>query len=301
MICRLVAISVYSFHPRFGTPTHLVLDAEGFVWFGQGWYDAISRLDPGDGSVLDLPLPARVVHTGDGNWVGSNPWELSFDPTGDLWVTEFFDATLTRVRLSSEPAEGCAALTAAGTNPCIDEVLVASNGTDGRSMHTVAASSTGRVWFGVSDPAEIGFVDVESPLRVVEVQGIVTQSQKIGGIAEDPVSGDVWFTQFDDGSVGHLMFAGGDGDGLYDAVDNCPGIYNPGQENADDDRVDLAAFGRPFSDMTWPRHDKAGDICDDDADNDGLSNTVGIAPVIGPVLLRPPRPIRCRGTATAIL
>lgn len=262
----------YDLPAPFRVPTHLVLDASGYVWFGQGWFDAISRLNPADGMVLDLPLPERLVSTGDGFWVGSNAWELSFDPHGDLWVTEFFDATLTRVRLSSNPPEACTVLTAAGSNPCMDHVLVASDGTDGRTMHSVAASSTGRVWFTRSDPARIAFVDTADPLSVVGIQGLITPSPLAGGIAEDPITGDVWFTQFDNGSVGHLMFAGRDGDGLHDTIDNCPDLYNPNQENADDDRIDLSPFGRPFSDVTWPLHDRIGDACDDDADNDGLPN-----------------------------
>ena len=100
------------------------------------------------------------------------------------------------------------------------------------------------------------------------------QASGLGGITIDPTTGAAWFTEFNAKRVGTLRPATGDADGVDDAVDNCQGIYNPGQENADDDRVDLAAFGRPFSDMTWPRHDKDGDICDNDADNDGLVNAV---------------------------
>jgi Zn-dependent metalloprotease len=46
----------------------------------------------------------------------------------------------------------------------------------------------------------------------------------------------------------------GDHDGVLDSEDNCPGEYNPGQENID------------------PQLDDEGDACDPDADGDGLSN-----------------------------
>jgi Zn-dependent metalloprotease len=46
----------------------------------------------------------------------------------------------------------------------------------------------------------------------------------------------------------------GDHDGILDSEDNCPGDYNPGQENID------------------PQNDDEGDACDPDEDGDGLSN-----------------------------
>jgi len=70
--------------------------------------------------------------------------------------------------------------------------------------------------------------------------------------------------------VDHDLCAGPDseGDGVPDFVDNCPDLYNPGQEDADDDNV--------------------GDICDncpddsneDQADNDG-DGTTGVQPPAG--------------------
>ena len=55
-------------------------------------------------------------------------------------------------------------------------------------------------------------------------------------------------------------------------VDNCPSIANPDQHNADSDLIDLSVFGKLYNDTTWPNSDGAGDACDPDADNDGLSN-----------------------------
>lgn len=60
-----------------------------------------------------------------------------------------------------------------------------------------------------------------------------------------------------DGSPGDL-----DGDGIADATDNCPSVYNPGQENEDGDR---------FGDACDP----CPPIADDnpaDADNDGVAD-----------------------------
>jgi hypothetical protein len=63
-----------------------------------------------------------------------------------------------------------------------------------------------------------------------------------------------------------------DGDGIPDATDNCVSIYNPGQENADNQIGNGA--GIPGHDGTVPNSagDLEGDACetDGDIDNDGI-------------------------------
>jgi hypothetical protein len=59
-----------------------------------------------------------------------------------------------------------------------------------------------------------------------------------------------------------------DGDGIQNAQDNCDGVWNPGQQNNDGNRIVLP--GKPFDDITAPNSDEAGDACDQDDDNDGL-------------------------------
>jgi len=61
-----------------------------------------------------------------------------------------------------------------------------------------------------------------------------------------------------------------DRDGVCDGSDNCPAVYNPGQENSDD-RIGNGA-GLPGDDATVPNGDSFGDACDDDSDNDGIPN-----------------------------
>jgi streptogramin lyase len=259
--------------PPVRSPAHLVLDGAGDIWFTEFWGNRIARIDPETGTLTELPLPTPIVQAGPGIWAGSGPWELAFDAEGDLWVTEFFDATLLRVRPSLMAESDCTQLDVAGRNPCIEEVFVGSDGLDLRTMHTTYPAASGRVWFGLSAGVDsrVGFASAAHGGTVVFLPPLGVDTS-LGGIIEDPTNGDVWFTQYEAQKVGRLRLATGDGDGIDDAVDNCPDTYNPEQENADRDFVDLSQWGLPFHDLTWPASDTIGDACDGDADNDGLPN-----------------------------
>lgn len=58
-----------------------------------------------------------------------------------------------------------------------------------------------------------------------------------------------------------------DGDGVLNAVDNCPDTSNPDQLNTD--AAPLVTAGAP-NDITVPMNDGLGDACDPDDDNDGI-------------------------------
>lgn len=76
----------------------------------------------------------------------------------------------------------------------------------------------------------------------------------------------------------------GDGDGVFDLVDNCPLTYNPGQEDGDGDEVGDVCDNCPDNqnqDQSDTDNDGIGDVCDncpDDANpgqEDGDSDDVG--------------------------
>lgn len=260
----------YVLTPVGRNPAHLGLDDAGDVWFTEFWGNSIGRLDPETGTFLRVPLAAPIVRAGPGIWVGAGPWELAWDSDGKLLVSEFFDATIVRVDTDTASGGGCSQLTLAGTNPCIVDVAVFSDGYDLKTLHSIAYDSDGLVWFALSGaPPRVGFV---SPDGEPVMLPLPLADGGVGGIAEDPATGDIWFTQFEDKSVGRLQFASGDADGILDANDNCPLAYNPDQANSDRNWIDLAPYGKPFNDHTWPASDETGDACDGDMDNDGLPN-----------------------------
>jgi hypothetical protein len=68
-----------------------------------------------------------------------------------------------------------------------------------------------------------------------------------------------------------------DMDGIPDATDNCARIYNPDQLNTPMGSIDNGP-GFPGDDLTLPNGDSLGDVCDPDADNDGLPDRLEALP-----------------------
>jgi streptogramin lyase len=258
----------------YPSPAHLVFGPDGAIWFTRYWNSGIGRLDPATGEVLTLPLPTPAVQAGPGIWVGSGPWELAFDAAGDLWVSEFFDAALLRLRPSLMASADCMQLDAEGQNPCVEQVFTASDGYEGKTMHSLAIGTSGRLWFSTTDA--VGVMSPDHDEAIALFRGVGSPS-RIAGIQED-AQGAVWFTLPAAKRIGVLRPAVGDADGADDVIDNCVGTYNPDQLNTDKDFVDLSLWSKPFNDSTWPASDLMGDLCDEDADNDGLSNELEASP-----------------------
>ena len=74
--------------------------------------------------------------------------------------------------------------------------------------------------------------------------------------------------------VGTPIVCPGDGDcdGVLDAVDNCPAVYNPDQTNSDGGRRPNGSR-IPGDWASNPSQDEVGDACDPDDDNDGLPDS----------------------------
>ena len=205
-------------------PAHLALDSEGNIWFTEFWRHQIGRLTPETGELIEIPLPWPTLREGPGTILGAGPWELAFDDAGYLWVSEYFDASVLRLDPSLLLSRDCLTLDTQAKNPCIDEVFVGSNGTDGKLLHTVVVGSDGMVWFGIeqdldgvrgSDRVQIGFIAIDHGSEVVlfpEIEGVTS----VAGMAQDPLSGDIWFAQYWQNKVGrlHLLTAGQEGESV---------------------------------------------------------------------------------------
>ena len=85
------------------------------------------------------------------------------------------------------------------------------------------------------------------------------------GDESDPCSPDTDGDGFKDPSPGHVR--------MHQDVDwdNCPSVSNPSQFNNDGNFIELGP-SRAYDDLTHPNSDRRGDACDDDDDNDGLTD-----------------------------
>ncbi|HPD29267.1 MAG TPA: thrombospondin type 3 repeat-containing protein [Phycisphaerae bacterium] len=72
-------------------------------------------------------------------------------------------------------------------------------------------------------------------------------------------------------------------DGVFDHLDNCMGVYNPGQEDQDGDGLGDACDNCPAVANPGQEDldgDLVGDVCDDDVDGDGILNPQDNCPLI---------------------
>jgi streptogramin lyase len=252
-------------------PAHLVFGPDAAIWFTRYWDNSVGRLDLDTRELTTIPLPPPIVREGPGIWAGSGPWQLEFDAAGDLLITEFFDATVTRIRPTVMQEEDCTRLDSQGTNPCVTELFVGSDGFDLNTVHSLTVAGDGRAWFTYS--GEIGILPPGGEALLLDLP---VDAESLAGIAEDPTTGGMYFAMYFEHKIGLLRPATGDVDGV-DYGDNCESDFNPAQENVDRDFVDLSPWNKPFNDHTWPISDSVGDACDDDADNDGLPNALEIS------------------------
>lgn len=205
-----------------GAPSHLALDGDGNIWFPEFFNNAIARLTPETGEIIKLPLPETIVSTGPGIFIGGGPWELQFDANGDLWVTEYFDATIIRIKLSSMDPTNCLSLDVNGDNPCVEEMFVGQNGAEDAVIHTLDIAPDGKVWFALSEDiqdfsgllfqsiARPGFVDPANDYETVLLPFLRTEFfifdgiGAVNGLAVHPQNGNILLIEALEKQLGQL-------------------------------------------------------------------------------------------------
>ncbi|MCH8010138.1 MAG: hypothetical protein IIC91_14890 [Chloroflexi bacterium] len=206
-------------------PAQLAMDDNGNIWFTEFWNGSIGRLNPATGEIVEFPLPISTGGQGPGLIVGSGPWSIEFDNTGDIWINELMDAAILRVDLSRIDDPDCRGLNPSGANPCITEVFVGSDGFDGKIIESLSIGTDDRVWFAVTQwpdatvPAHLGFIEPTVGTAVMLSKSPLVNW--VSGVGHDPVLNDVWLAQpGPDRKLGrlHLLTAGQEGE----AVDCSP-------------------------------------------------------------------------------
>ena len=159
---------------------------------------------------------------------------------------------------------------------------VGGNADQGRAY--VFSGADGSLLFTLDTPNPQPYVYFGRSVVVGDVNGDGKGDVAVGAYGED-VGGN---TNQGRAYVFELAPADQDGDDVPDDSDNCPGVYNPGQEDSDGDGIGDACDGDSDADtiadaldncpqMSNPDQtdtdlDDIGDACDDDDDDDGFDD-----------------------------
>lgn len=149
------------------SPQSLVFDSHGVLWFTE-IAGAIGRLDPATGTITTWKVPAPRSNT------PSYPYSIAVAPSGEVWVGLLTGGALARL------------------NPATGDVKLVLLPDPQAQLFSMAADSTGRIWFSELQSGKIGMVDT----RTAAVQEFAVP-QTLGDPAglyalTVTANGDVW-------------------------------------------------------------------------------------------------------------
>ena len=150
---------------------------------------------------------------------GTAPWDIKVADNGDVVFSEYVNAALGRFDIARRSDPACTALDESGSNPCIRQLRVPGTPLV-YQVHSIALDSGRNVWFTEGGPMSdakastaVGYVGVDwngpvllPPLSLypfynstgaycpTDLDAFVSFTG--GGIAIDPITGNVWFADY---------------------------------------------------------------------------------------------------------
>lgn len=199
-------------------PAHLAKGRDGAVWFTGFWGNVVGFVDPSTKIVTTLPLPKAPVHAPVRQYdFGSSPWQIAADSRGDIWLNEYAYASLIHIDPAARYTRNCTVLDASGNNPCMSRYALIYDPRSKSTMendliHSIAADAEDNIWFTTQTyPADQG----EGYVGMLSAAGDFTTFPSLrtlgitggaAGIALDPTTKDIWFSEFWMGRIGHLKY-----------------------------------------------------------------------------------------------
>ncbi|MBF0621525.1 MAG: thrombospondin type 3 repeat-containing protein [Magnetococcales bacterium] len=245
------------------TPLYsLAFKDDGTIW---GWdYNHYGPLE--DGTTEDKAPPVQIdMPTGIAEIISSN-FRITFRKhDGTVWEWEYNNPNYSSVDPYMSPSSPVQV-------NGLSDILSISTG----DSHTLALKSNGTVWaWGDNFFGQLGDGTSEGKTNPVQVSGISDVVQIFAGGVQNyalEADGTLWawgnseahiYNEFTPKRIDFTISADRDRDGLLDTEDNCPN-----DSNTDQSDLDL---------------DGQGDMCDEDDDNDGMSDAFEILYNLNPL------------------
>lgn len=193
---------------------HLLVKANGDIWFTHFWGSAIGRLVPSTGAVTTYPVPVHISRATPAYIVGAGPWQIVEAPNGDIVFNEFFDSTITRFDITRADDPATWQLDVNGLNPGMIDRVVPRFDKRHEQLHSIAYDAEGNLWYTMhtaNEPdlkAAVGYINPDwtemtrfSPMENTPGTG----AWSAAGIAIDPATGSIFLAEFWRKRIGRLL------------------------------------------------------------------------------------------------